>query len=411
MAAAGPPGFDGYHLGDLGFEPTRQVDRSAPSTQALVVSRSYARSAVTDSEDEIVAGCTDSLRRFGFAVIDSVIPPEAVAGVRDELSTAAERRRQLSHTEQARPGPNGRVGRVNEFVLTPLFAEHVGHPAVGAVVRTMLDSHVRIAMQNTRVIPSDDDTPDGEPGGFGPVANRGPNGREWHTDVSCCRLIPACACGSFGPSFAEMKKLFGGGQWPHDLSLDGSAGAVRQPFPDVPLCIVCIWYMSDITPDSGATWVVPGAHRDLRNPRGPNDGIVVAAPIPGELQVSCPAGSVFMQDSRMWHSTACHNTSGKPRVATVNRWVPWWVHNSFGQTDGHMPNATGYFTRDEWLALPEPVRPLMQHLCVEIEDTLQAALLARGQAAGAQNKWGFDRVGEPGLEHANAHIKVAIAKL
>ena len=26
---------------------------------------------------------------------------------------------------------------------------------------------------------------------------------------------------------------------------------------------------------------VPGSHRDPRNPRGPNDGIVVSAPIPG----------------------------------------------------------------------------------------------------------------------------------
>ena len=51
------------------------------------------------------------------------------------------------------------------------------------------------------------------------------------------------------------------------------------------------------------------------------------------MQVSCPAGSVFIQDTRMWHSTACHNTSGRPRVATVNRWVPWWLHNSFGKDD------------------------------------------------------------------------------
>ena len=41
-----------------------------------------------------------------------------------------------------------------------------------------------------------------------------------------------------------------------------------------------------------------GSHRDTRNPRGPNDNICVSAPIPGEMQVSCPRGSVYIQDSR-----------------------------------------------------------------------------------------------------------------
>lgn len=36
---------------------------------------------------------------------------------------------------------------------------------------------------------------------------------------------------------------------------------------------------------------------------------------------------------------------------------------------------------------------------------------ARAQAAGQRNGWGFDRVGEPGLEHANAHIRVEVAQL
>ena len=45
----------------------------------------------------------------------------------------------------------------------------------------------------------------GELGGFGPPENRGPNGREYHTD------------------------------WPHDLSDRGkfaTGGPIRQPFPD-----------------------------------------------------------------------------------------------------------------------------------------------------------------------------------
>ena len=44
--------------------------------------------------------------------------------------------------------------------------------------------------------------------------------------------------------------------------------------------------------------ICSGSHRDTRNPRGPNDNICVSAPIPGEMQVSCPRGSVYIQDSR-----------------------------------------------------------------------------------------------------------------
>ena len=54
-------------------------------------------------------------------------------------------------------------------MLTPRYAEQLAHPLVAAVARSMLDSHVRVAMQNDRIIPSGVDTPNGEPGGFGPV--------------------------------------------------------------------------------------------------------------------------------------------------------------------------------------------------------------------------------------------------
>jgi hypothetical protein len=50
-------------------------------------------------------------------------------------------------------------------VLTPRYAEQLAHPLVAAVARSMLDSHVRVAMQNDRIIPSGVDTPNGEPGG------------------------------------------------------------------------------------------------------------------------------------------------------------------------------------------------------------------------------------------------------
>ena len=67
-----------------------------------------------------------------------------------------------------------------------------------------------------------------------------------------------------------------------------------------------VWYLGpeDVTPFNGGTWIVPGSHKDPRNLRDPDDGIDQNAPILRKLQVSAPAGSVFMQDTRIWHSGA-----------------------------------------------------------------------------------------------------------
>eukprot|EP01050_Picozoa_sp_SAG11_P048317 SAG11_NODE_25784_length_354_cov_0.674510_1_plen_105_part_10 len=90
-----------------------------------------------------------------------------------------------------------------------------------------------------------------------------------------------------------------------------------------------------------------GSHKDPRNPRGPDDGIDARAPIPGEFQVSAPAGSVFVQvceflrlliaqcaethssliapqDTRLWHAGAA-NHSCHDRHAVLLRYSPWWL--------------------------------------------------------------------------------------
>ena len=177
--------------------------------------------------------------------------------------------------------------------------------------------------------------------------------------------------------------------------------------------------MTDVDERSGGTFCVPGAHRDTRNPRGPTDGITVSAPIPGDMQVTAPAGSVFIQDSRMWHSTACWNVSGKLRVAAQNRWLPWWFNDRYCADAGVpddpsdvKPSQNGFISLQEWEAMPEALKPLMAHRCHELGwDVTQQGVRDRAQAAAERNSYGFDRVGEPGLEHANAHIRVRVAQL
>ena len=211
------------------------------------------------------------------------------------------------------------------------------------------------------------------------------NTREWHTD------------------------------WPHDLSAYGrndpgiNAGCIRQPFPDVTMCLVMIWYLTDVDENSGGTWVVPGSHRDKRNPRGPHDGITVTAPIPGEIQVSAPAGSVYIQDSRSWHASPMHNTSGRDRIAVVNRWCPWWLAVDDFAPEGKFNTICRPLAHSEYLALPTALQPLMRHLCADEKDTLQQPVLDRAHAAGLRTQAGFQKLAEnpEDLSDANAHIRVS----
>ena len=100
--------------------------------------------------------------------------------------------------------------------------------------------------------------------------------------------------------------------WPHDLTAGAHSGVIAQPFPDGTMALSTVWYLNDASPQSGGTWVVPYSHRDLRNPRGVLDPIDENAPIPGEVQITAPAGSVYVQDTRCWHSIAASQLKQRP---------------------------------------------------------------------------------------------------
>ena len=380
-------------------------------TGELAQTRAYAFNAATVPAEEVVEGCADSLSRYGFCVIDNVIPTSQVETIRHEVKTAQSIIARNTKALRDLLGPDGlnkqellknptaankvelrlvrRVGHPpklpNDIVWMRQYAQHLANPFVTAVARHVLDDHLRIAQLHLRIIEAS--RPDGTPGGFGAVKYRGrADSREWHTD------------------------------WPHDLSAYGrddpgrNVGCIRQPFPDITMCLVMIWYLTDVDENSGGTWVVPGSHKDKRNPRGPSDGITVTAPIPGDMQITAPAGSVYIQDSRSWHASAIHNPSGRERIAVVNRWCPWWL-----SVDDYAPNGIDNsvcrpLSHPEYLALPTELQPLMRHLCPDEQDTLQQPVLDRAKAADLQARWGYRQLEEnpEALSHANAHIRVPI---
>ena len=384
-----------------------------PEARALELSQS--RGYAFDADAEAAAeGASEALARYGFCVIDNVISPDEVPAVRAEVdraeSTIAGNMAAIRDWLAQHPGstesvastkavleaapanvelrPVRRVGLPpkppNDIVWLPRYARHLAHPTLVGVAKRVLDDHLKIAQLHLRPIAAGDgDTP----GGFGRARYRGrADTREWHTD------------------------------WPHDLSAYGAsrplenAGCIRQPFPDVAMCLVMIWYLTDVDAGSGATWVVPGSHRDGRNPRGPNDGITVTAPIPGDMQVTAKAGSVFIQDSRTWHASAMHNTSGRKRVAVVNRWCPWWLSVDDYAPGGVFNTVCRPLSQAEFRALPGEVQPFFRHVCPDEHDTLQQPVLDRAGAAARRNRYGYQQLEtDPGsLATANQHIRVPI---
>jgi hypothetical protein len=89
-----------------------------------------------------------------------------------------------------------------------------------------------------------------------------------------------------------------------------------------------------------------------------NEGLVFSR----FVQVVAPAGSIFMQDTRCWHSSPMLNRSGHDRVAMVCRFAPWWLN-----TQEFSGNQVGYLSLEDWQSLPHKLQPLLRHLCIDDE--------------------------------------------
>lgn len=326
---------------------------------------------IPKGSDAEIEGYVQSLRTQGFCVIERVIPKDQVDAVRESVHRGrdllqqdreAERRKRIDMERQRDPDaeiddsperfarwpqdpvrpPMAPRAELCDIARCETFAEYLAEPRVLRVARAMLDTHIRILQ--TEVNKSS--RPAKKPLSEQQLKHRG-----WHSD------------------------------WPHDLSAYGPnsehpwkhCGAVAQPFPDVCMALSTVWYLGpeDVTPFNGGTWIVPGSHKDPRNPRGPDDGIDARAPIPGEFQVSAPAGSVFMQDTRSWHSTGL-NQSEHERTAVVCRYGPWWLSgNEFGNLHSGGHTLRTYVPREVFARFSPELKLLYRHIAEGEEDVLQ----------------------------------------
>jgi hypothetical protein len=91
-------------------------------------------------------------------------------------------------------------------------------------------------------------------------------------------------------SFSSIKK----GPGPGVIPMHTDYAHVPEPFPEFSLTGVGVWALEDWTVASGPTYIVPGSHKQRRNPR-PGEGHNEGVPI------EMPKGSVVYFHHGVWH--------------------------------------------------------------------------------------------------------------
>jgi ectoine hydroxylase-related dioxygenase (phytanoyl-CoA dioxygenase family) len=70
-----------------------------------------------------------------------------------------------------------------------------------------------------------------------------------------------------------------------------------------------VWMLDGFTSDNGALRVVPGSHRWRKLPQA--ELTDPYAPVPGEVLVTAPAGTVIVMNAHMWHGGTANRTNAR----------------------------------------------------------------------------------------------------
>lgn len=270
---------------------------------------------------QTLAPYVTQLKTEGWCMVEGVMPDHRIEELRDHVLEGHQKALQyyesIGGSLTFQTGPNNEVG-TNAVAFVPKLAAYFGDERVVGIAKAMLDVHIRISQTEFKTRPAGD-----------PKREH----RAFHTD------------------------------FPHDLTDREEAGAVMMPFPNATMSLTVLWILSPFSPANGGTWVVPKSHQDLRNPRSHldprnppelHDDMPANAAISGEKQLTGPAGSAVILDSRIWHSAAS-NPSNEPRVTMLTRYAPWWLSLEFGGRNNAM------VPKDVFDAFPDSVKDLYRH--------------------------------------------------
>ena len=207
----------------------------------------------------------DDLRTRGWCVIPDIISEPALSEVREKVSA--------SIIENSR-SPAPRYGVSNLLRFDQALLPHLGDEDVNTVTQGVLGPHWRISYVT------------------GYVTGPGTDRDIWHAD------------------------------FPYNQR---NLAHIPAPYPDLPMHLTTFWMLTDFTPENGATYVVPGSHRQQDHPRPGSPLGDWMAPRDDEARLLGKAGSVAIVDSRLWHAVS-PNTTEQDRVTVVVRFAPWWLN-------------------------------------------------------------------------------------
>lgn len=261
---------------------------------------------------------SDAIRRHqrdltmsGFTVVEGVIPPAEVEGVRDSVVETVDR--------VAGYNANGVGFLAGILNHDQSIVPHLLDPRLMGTISATLGDHVHISFASAII-----NAPHNTRGG-------------WHSD------------------------------WPFNQN---NAGHLPAPYPDVVMHLTTLWMLSPFSTETGGTLIVPGSHRAPDNPTGDN-GTPVMEQLPNETNAHGDAGDVLLFDSRLWHATAQNHTD-EPRVSLGVRYAPWWLNvdvlrpgtqkrAQMVEEPGARENEVPALRRDVYAELPPGVQQLVRH--------------------------------------------------
>ena len=318
---------------------------------------------------------------FGFCVFENVIPKNKILQVKEEILVADKKIRDNLelYKKELEAGKSDKKLLItknlelreskyknrppkpaNDIIWLKKYSNYLANEHIVEFAKKILDDHLKISQLHIKNIASQDNSSKSkfklDDFGLPRIINGNENTREWHTD------------------------------WPHDPWAYGASnenenlGALRLPFPDLTFGLVMLWFLTDVDENSGGTFIIPKSHKFKDNPRSSMD-ISVVSPIEGEIQIKAKAGSVFIQDTRLWHSSSINLNKSQKRVAVLNRWYPWWLSVDDYAPESRFNIVCRPLSNNDYKNLPEKLKPMMSHLCPNVKDLIQKPLIERSSKA------------------------------
>jgi ectoine hydroxylase-related dioxygenase (phytanoyl-CoA dioxygenase family) len=99
-------------------------------------------------------------------------------------------------------------------------------------------------------------------------------------------------------------------------------GMSRIYHPMSVLMVKVFWLLTDVSPDGGATALVPGSHRfpdEVTLPKAERAG-----EMPGHVRMAHPAGTAWLFNGRVYHA-ALDNESDNPRRVLIYNYGHFWM--------------------------------------------------------------------------------------